>query len=458
MKKTLLLLVLIGTGAATSAQVGINTENPKTTLDVDAKRDTTGNIVDNNQLLGLQAPRLTRGELSENTAIYQAEQKGALIYITDVTSGTALDQRINVDQEGYYYFDGLIWQKLKSSNNVENIYNANGMLTSNRYLNKNGHRMEFIGIDQKTLFTNDGQLYQVGLPTSSLKSATIAAIAADGNNNNKSARIDIQAFSEGATQITASGDATALRLSTSFTDAAAPIRFNTTPGGNVAGQERMIITGTGNVGIGTTNPLQKFEIHTGGTVAAPKSGFRLNDGSQAAGKVISSDANGIGTWQYPKMHRILGNLTNGVNIPLSNNSSSYTGASITLPPGKWEVKSTMLLSLGQTSCTLSTTDWIWVKTTFSDSPNNFFTSTDIIGNNKLVSGLFSGPKSSTMVYKYDMLSGSFIINNTSISNKTYYFWVHSTIADRPQPGSCNELSSFAGASSAENSIVAIPII
>lgn len=114
------------------AQVGINTNTPKTIMDVNAKRDPSGNITDNSQLIGLQAPRLTRGELSSNTATYGTDQKGALVYITDISSGTTTGSRINIDTIGYYYFDGALWQKIAGGPGAVNIYTNNGTLGSNR--------------------------------------------------------------------------------------------------------------------------------------------------------------------------------------------------------------------------------------------------------------------------------------------------------------------------------------
>ncbi|SDJ09478.1 hypothetical protein [Chryseobacterium jejuense] len=100
------------------AQVGINTTLPKTTMDVSAKRDTSGLITDNTQTYGLQAPRLTRAELTALTATYGSDQRGALVYITDVTGGDATGQRINVTAMGYYYFDGAVWERLTQATNA----------------------------------------------------------------------------------------------------------------------------------------------------------------------------------------------------------------------------------------------------------------------------------------------------------------------------------------------------
>lgn len=97
---------------AQQGRVGINTTDPKTTLDVTGKTDTSGNLL-TTDMTGLQAPRLTRAELTaKGNALYGADQKGTLVYITDVSGGDATSQRINITVSGYYYFDGTVWQRL----------------------------------------------------------------------------------------------------------------------------------------------------------------------------------------------------------------------------------------------------------------------------------------------------------------------------------------------------------
>lgn len=112
MKTKYFLLGALLSSTIAFSQVGINTEIPKTTMDVSARRNTSGTITDNTQLIGLQAPRLTRAELAANTATYGVDQKGALVYVTDVSGGTATGQRVNINAVGYYYFDGAVWVKV----------------------------------------------------------------------------------------------------------------------------------------------------------------------------------------------------------------------------------------------------------------------------------------------------------------------------------------------------------
>lgn len=89
------------------SQVGINTVSPTTTLDVAAAP------TDLSKKDGITVPRLTRQQLTDKgDTLYTENEKGTMIYITDVSGGTATSQRININEIGYYYFDGSIWQKL----------------------------------------------------------------------------------------------------------------------------------------------------------------------------------------------------------------------------------------------------------------------------------------------------------------------------------------------------------
>ncbi|WP_143884262.1 hypothetical protein [Chryseobacterium binzhouense] len=120
MKKSLSIasLVLFSIAYSQSGRVGINTEVPKTTLDVSGKVDSFGASL-SNDMTGLQAPRLTRAELiAKGESLYGTNQKGALIYVTDTSGADApsTSQRKNVTSVGYYYFDGEFWIKLSAGN------------------------------------------------------------------------------------------------------------------------------------------------------------------------------------------------------------------------------------------------------------------------------------------------------------------------------------------------------
>lgn len=118
-----LFLMLTGTAFAQEGRVGINTTDPKTTFDVNGKKDGSGKLL-TTDMTGLQAPRLTREELTaKGNTLYGADQKGALVYITDISGGDATSQRINISAVGYYYFDGEKWQAVASGAGVADTTN-----------------------------------------------------------------------------------------------------------------------------------------------------------------------------------------------------------------------------------------------------------------------------------------------------------------------------------------------
>lgn len=96
-----------------AAQVGINTVVPQATLDVTAK------TTDGSKPEGLIAPRLTGDQIKAGDAQYKAEHTGAIVYATSAVT-TPSAKTVNILSQGYYYFDGSVWQNMKgdSSNMV----------------------------------------------------------------------------------------------------------------------------------------------------------------------------------------------------------------------------------------------------------------------------------------------------------------------------------------------------
>lgn len=105
MKSILLTLLITASITASAQNVGINTNTPKATLDVVGSA-ATANIPD-----GIIPPRLTRAQLIAKTN-YGADQTGAMVYVTDI-SGTTNTATANVQQPGYYTFNGSIWSQLR---------------------------------------------------------------------------------------------------------------------------------------------------------------------------------------------------------------------------------------------------------------------------------------------------------------------------------------------------------
>ena len=232
------------------------------------------------------------------------------------------------------------------------------------------------------------------------------------------------------------------------------------------------VTAAGNVGIGKIAPSTKLHITTGGTAATPNAtGFRLEDGNQNTNFVLTSDTNGVGTWKPVAATRIAGTLGAGVDVPLVTTGGVYhrTGSYIDLPPGKWEVRVTMLMPVGGVPSDavpgggkMTANDWVWLKTTFSTLNQANIVDSDIssdIEGASLVSNLFFGPKSVSSEPKFNMLNGSVIINNTSTASKRYYYYAGNTDSQEYTTGSgkATKFYLFGGWNWGENSITALKV-
>lgn len=204
-----------------------------------------------------------------------------------------------------------------------------------------------------------------------------------------------------------------------------------------------IFTG-GNVGIGValgTNPTNLLHINS-----ATSGAIRIVDGTQGANKVLTSNAAGVATWQPVGIESYQADLSavTGVSVAYTQTANFIqTGASITLPPGRFAVNVSMLLSTVPGAYTNSN-EAFWVRSSFSDSAGvNPLPSGDIIGSN-LVSG---NMVPSTL---YSLLTGMVVINNTTAANKTYYYVVGRVVTNN----STRTLSFFGGSYWAENNIIA----
>lgn len=293
MMKTTIIGALLLTRAFTFAQigrVGINTETPKTTLDVVGKVGTDGKSLPSD-MTGLQAPRLTREELTSKALIYGQEQKGALIYITDISGGDAgaTTPRKNITSVGYYYFDGTDWIKIVTGNvstSDIHIYKEDGTLTSDRTVTMDGKSLTFESTNEQTIISKINGILQEGKNNV----ANIQLSSPDKNANGKKSNLYLQSYSENSAQILAGEDATALIIGTHYTSATAPIKFITTNSANVLETEKARITGDGKMGIGETTPTNTLHVKA---ASDPVKFEGLQTSSSSSDKVLVADTNGV---------------------------------------------------------------------------------------------------------------------------------------------------------------------
>lgn len=100
MKKNI-ILALLAAYQFSAAQVGIDTSEPKATLDVVAKP------TDLSKIDGIIAPRLTGDQLKGKDVLYGSDQNGVFVYATSAAS-PATTKTVEVTKAGYYYYDAVL--------------------------------------------------------------------------------------------------------------------------------------------------------------------------------------------------------------------------------------------------------------------------------------------------------------------------------------------------------------
>jgi len=155
MKKTVItFLFLAVANMQINAQVGINTQNPAATFDITAK------TTDGSKPEGMLAPRLTGNQIQAADAQYNNTfHKGMIIYATAPTTAPA-GKTVNITAEGYYYFDGLVWQKMGTgayTGSTSVALNGNSFqraaLTGDATANANSNATTVVGLLGRPLVT-----------------------------------------------------------------------------------------------------------------------------------------------------------------------------------------------------------------------------------------------------------------------------------------------------------------
>lgn len=166
---------------------------------------------------------------------------------------------------------------------------------------------------------------------------------------------------------------------------------DTNAAGTSGTADDVVVTNSGQVGIGTVTPTAKLDIR--GT-------FRLRDGNQAEGKMLVSDVSGNAKWgDRPRLEVIEVDNVDGI---LSEKNTftvtpSYSGISITIPEGTWQV-------MFQVTCRAEN-NIFWDLCESSVS----YSLSDTYNRRAISSG--RDPVSVTAIY---------FVTNTS--SKTYYIW------------------------------------
>ncbi|GAB3741773.1 hypothetical protein GCM10028816_50710 [Spirosoma lituiforme] len=205
--------------------------------------------------------------------------------------------------------------------------------------------------------------------------------------------------------------------------------------------ELMRIKGTGNVGIGVSDPSQSLDVS--GTAR-----LRNIPTNATNNLILTVDANGVVAKQNAQAAQlpvITGVLGAGTTLTTAATWIN-TGASITLPANsKYVVTVNMLLN--GTTPALPDNSSLWIRSTFSDSPTTI-SGSDIIGSS-LASGILVDNAT------FSMLTGSILLRNSTSAPKKYYYFGYAAPNSLTTAGA-TYTTSFANNAS-ENQIYAIPI-
>lgn len=157
--KKLCFTSLLLLGNSLYSQIGINTESPKSTLQIKEKRNLS-NVNDTSTTDGLIIPNLTKDELAAKIAsAYTQDHIGTLIYVNNAISTSTLDIVSEIASTGYYYLadnsGSLRWRMLP------NLYNHDNKLVSNRTVNQDGKTLSFSGGTTVNSFSIEGNAFSV---------------------------------------------------------------------------------------------------------------------------------------------------------------------------------------------------------------------------------------------------------------------------------------------------------
>jgi hypothetical protein len=404
------------------AQVGIGTTTP----------DSSSMLEINSNSKGILIPRINLASIVD-TATIPSPATSLLVYNTNaaINFGSGV---------GYYFWKGTQWEKLQTPSDDLWSRSATGSLfpktlsdnvginTTNptSKLNVNGQ----VTIDQKNFGGYGGLLIKGDAPGSNYPNIAFSILNTNGDDK-------VAGYIGGNINDNTAGSE------------AMDLTFLTSTSGLGGLSEKMRIKDNGNVGIGTSSPTQKLEIN---------GKIKITDGTQLAGRILSSDANGVGTWvnstaTTPAVAGVFAGpgASFGTTISVGSAASpmNYCNTYIDLPRGKWMVFGTYLLA-GNSSLTSGQS--CFIRSTFCLSSTVALANPDIISGS-LISGIISGPN------QFGIANGQSIINNSSSPvngpPKRYYMWANiEKFGTTPTTFGMNGVgSSFWG----ENQLFAIPM-
>ena len=292
---------------------------------------------------------------------------GASPYTLGLTSGTTAGQLMT--------WNGTQWLPTAAVN----LYSTDGALATNRIVNLNGKTLTFTGTDQNVNLNASGTLVVTGTGSNS---AFMRLTTPDGNANGVRSFFDMQLYPDNVMQLFATDEVSGITFGTNATLNSSPLDFITSSGSTTSGVVRMRITGTGNIGINTIAPTEKFDNNgitrlrtlplNGATNAINTNSSGNLSASQnqtfTATKTLVADANGVvgAITGVPLTTEVDGIVGNEVTDATTNGGLTRAGAGTLASPY------TLGLSAGGTTGNVMT----WNGTSWASAASANIYSTD----------------------------------------------------------------------------------
>lgn len=228
--------------------------------------------------------------------------------------------------------------------------------------------------------------------------------------------------------------------------------------GSNTNENAVVVTADGQVGIGNSQPEALLDI---------KGKLKLTDGTQGTNKILTSDANGFATWgavmsPSTDLKISVGVFGAGFNFtPANATTGLYTGATITLGPGKWLIRYALNLT---PNSTISLDSWVTFPVTLTTVPgtvNTAFQSANITPDfrvNKRNFATYQGPSVGVSTNQKVLKSmGEFLLNNSSGAPITYYLVVEKPNRMSTSTPQSITLQNFASSIIRDNYLIGIPV-